>query len=641
MPQAQYRVTAPDGHVLVLSGPENATDDEIQHQAQTLYKPGVALSEQPNIYQDASGKWIDRRASSEPATVAAQAKNYPTRPKFGVDSGENLTPAQVAVEQAKSVVVGGLQLPQTTFNAVRDLGKRMYDLATIGNPVAQAVGAGNTIVDAAKGAVEGVANPINTILRNVRAYDEAAGIRKPKIPTTVPTSEENRSSAEFAGANAAGLASAPDVAADDLMAAGKAIPPMLRKTAGAITTPEALMTRAAVNRAPVPPMNVAAEIGIPAAGSAVGYALGGTPGAEAGAAIAEALQRIRRSPLYRGMKADAQESLARYMVKNAENPSSGAIVSATLPTEISAEGRAELAQRALADQWANSPAFEPRHPKPEFLPTEVPMEGRSPVRPGQNDYRTQYSEPTPIIGEVPGNPRQFEQQPPGGIGYNPFSGDSRWPTVDLNLSPASDAVPSAPELNKWMNVKEKQMLYGKNPAEQILSENLLGADKAATLTNVEAARKSAGAQMEIVFKAAEEQGIRFDLDSEINQAVADAKHTYGKGSDEAFTKQLENLQDQFTAQNGDLRNATPSEAHTFEKDLGKGVNWEGNNSDLQGVMKDIRSRVDKLLKSKVDGLSPLKDRWGNLWTAEQALRSAIRNDLRGRGTGPMPPFLPR
>jgi hypothetical protein len=39
---AQYRVTAPDGSVIVINGPEGATDAEIQRQAQALYKPQAA-----------------------------------------------------------------------------------------------------------------------------------------------------------------------------------------------------------------------------------------------------------------------------------------------------------------------------------------------------------------------------------------------------------------------------------------------------------------------------------------------------------------------------------------------------------------------------------------------------------------------
>lgn len=38
-------------------------------------------AKQPNVYQDASGKWVDRRAASNPETVAAQAKNHPERQK--------------------------------------------------------------------------------------------------------------------------------------------------------------------------------------------------------------------------------------------------------------------------------------------------------------------------------------------------------------------------------------------------------------------------------------------------------------------------------------------------------------------------------------------------------------------------------
>lgn len=334
--------------------------------------------------------------------------------------------------------------------------------------------------------------------------------------------------------------------------------------------------------------------------------------------------------------------------------------------------------------------------------------------------------------------------------------------------------PNPAELNKWMNVQPNQLIYGNNPAEQILSDGLLGVDKAKTLENVVSARKSAGAQMEAAFKKAEagtdpieeirsamesgehghyglrvipedqtgnfkagdslpssyewddgvrgegeiggtstiylknsspqeikrvlkeigaddkthggyhgnqvalvggddaiggndigeaifpegkvvrlfdkkssgsgpggglkSTGVRFNIEAEINAAIADAKKVYGSGSDEAFMKSLENLQDQFVQHNGDLKSMTPSEAHTFEKDLSAGANYGSMaRSDVTKFLRDLRSRVNRQLKAEVPGIAELKDKWGNLFEAEKSLKSSLRKDAVGRGSGSIPP----
>ena len=242
--------------------------------------------------------------------------------------------------------------------------------------------------------------------------------------------------------------------------------------------------------------------------------------------------------------------------------------------------------------------------------------------------------------DAPVVPRSADFQA-GPVNAPPQSGPVNIPRPSASEIPqipkAEAPAITAPELNKWMNVREKQLVYGTNPAEQIIADGLLGADKASTLENVSSARRSVGSQMEAAFKAAEEKGLRFDLDTEIQQAIADAKKTYGKGSDEAFMKQLDGLQDQFVQHNGDLKSATPSEAHSFEKDLSKGINFDSaSTSDVVRVMKDIRGRINRLLKTGVDDIADLKDRWGNLYEAEKSLKSSIRKDEIGRGTGASP-----
>lgn len=202
------------------------------------------------------------------------------------------------------------------------------------------------------------------------------------------------------------------------------------------------------------------------------------------------------------------------------------------------------------------------------------------------------------------------------------------------IPPASQSrtLPTSADLNKWMNVRENQLLYGKNPGGRILQENLLGPDKPTTLTNVSTARKSVGSQMDDAFKRAESQGVRFELESDIRAAIADAKKTIGKSTDESFMRSIEGVESEIVSRMDDLKSVAPSAAHELEVELGRGVKWTGASSDVQRLLKDIRGRISRKLKT-IEGIVPLKERWGDLFEAEQALKSSIRKDAIGRGTG--------
>lgn len=262
---------------------------------------------------------------------------------------------------------------------------------------------------------------------------------------------------------------------------------------------------------------------------------------------------------------------------------------------------------------------------PETMRRNPPPEGpiSAGLPKGTDQYRPQFTEGEPIQGEVPGNPRQFDA-----------TGRPRG-AVDLNTSTPVPTVLTAPELNKWMNVRENQLLYGKNPGERILSENLLGADKATTLQNVATVRKSVGSAMEEVFKRAESEGVKFEIESDIQAAISDAKKTIGKSSDETFMKAIEGIENDIVSRTEDLKSMTPSAAHELEVELGRGVKWTGASSDVQRLLKDIRGRISKKLKT-IEGIVPLKERWGDLFEGEQALKSSMRKDAIGRGTGPTP-----
>src|SRR6185503_10681121 len=160
---------------------------------------------QSNVYRDASGKLVDRRAQTLEARAAQekQSKNsaFQTREKFGVGgfpADDTADWQTTALEQGKANAVGALQLPATMFHGAVGLGKGMYE--AIGKPEKQAELLG--------GIVKSTAKPFQTMGRNVLALDEAAGTNVLStqrgiaqmlgVNTAAPTPEENRESAEFA-----------------------------------------------------------------------------------------------------------------------------------------------------------------------------------------------------------------------------------------------------------------------------------------------------------------------------------------------------------------------------------------------------------------------------------------------------------
>lgn len=382
----------------------------------------------------------------------------------------------------------------------------------------------------------------------------------------------------FGGAGALALEAAIPIGAAKV--AGRVAPSVFRQVKGMAPTPEGLIQRAGANRMAAETATVPS--GVPATKTGVVMAAG---------------KRIA-APVRRAI-ARVEESAARRLSGDAQRPL--------------VQGAPEVG----SDQF--TPEVMNRTPPPD-APAIPPVEG-----PGRGIPR----DPNSIAGN-PQSPRQFDVSTDT-IGDR-FTDSRPRPTVDLNTSTPVPTVLTAPELNKWMNVRENQLLYGKNPGERILSENLLGPDKATTLQNVTTARKSVGTSMDEVFKRAEAEGVKFELESDIQSAIADAKKTIGKSTDETFMKAIEGIESEIVSRTDDLKNMTPSAAHELEVELGRGVKWTGASTDVQRLLKDIRGRISKKLKT-IEGIIPLKERWGDLFEGEQALKSSIRKDAIGRGTG--------
>lgn len=197
----------------------------------------------------------------------------------------------------------------------------------------------------------------------------------------------------------------------------------------------------------------------------------------------------------------------------------------------------------------------------------------------------------------------------------------------------------SPELNAWMQVEPKEMFHGANPAERVLSEKLLGSTKETTRANVQKALDEAGKAMEEKLNAAGNTGVRINADTHVMGAIVDATKTIGKRSDAAFKARLDGILDDILNDYPNLGNLTPQEAHSLKVDLGKASKWSGvaETEDLNKVLKDIYSRVNGEIKTKIPDIVADMERWGDLKTASGALKKGMVNDLAGRGTGPKPP----
>lgn len=557
--------------------------------AQTVTKPAVQYSDVPE----------GATVVHDPAQYSAQYSDIPegaTVVQHGTPPDER-TSYQVREDQAKNVL-HGIGIPTSMAEAGQMMsGIKEHPLESAWN-LAKGIITAPVVLpyQAIKAVGEDV---IPSIVKNSAALREAYG-GPPSPFGAASTQEENERAAQ--GAGKAFVAAQVLPAAKSLL---KATPATIKSVLNKLTTPENLSGTASNLRLPPVRAGLGAELAVPSVAGGVGHMIAGPEGAAALSGIAETVMRLRQSPMFRGMAADKLESVARWMVQNDAVPAGQGLEGALPPTT----GNTPLAESGI--EAAKMPRTSEGSVR-ESIRMETPGQSI-----GTDQYRPQYTPRTAVEAEPLNIPRPKPREIP-------------------QSSPAPPPNPA--ELNRWMNVQPKQLVYGNNPAEQVLTDNLLGPDKAETLKNVISARKTAGAQMESAFKNAEAQGVRFDLDSEINAAIADAKKVYGSGSDESFMKSLENLQDQFVQHNGDLKNMTPSEAHTFEKDLSAGANYGSMaRSDITRFLRDLRSRVNKQLKAEIPEIAPLKDKWGNLYEAEKSLKSSIRRDDVGRGSGPIPP----
>lgn len=193
-------------------------------------------------------------------------------------------------------------------------------------------------------------------------------------------------------------------------------------------------------------------------------------------------------------------------------------------------------------------------------------------------------------------------------------------------------------VNKWMGVAPKEVAFGANPGEQVISEKLLGPTKAITRVNVDNALTGAGQQMQAMLEGASKRGITIDAQTPTYDAVASAVKKIGAPKDSTFTAQMNGIVDDIEGKYPHLDKLTPQEAHALKVELGDAISWSGTayETPANQAMIRIYRDLNKAITENVPGIAPIQRRWGNLYIAHRNLGQAINKDIVGKGTGPKP-----
>lgn len=212
--------------------------------------------------------------------------------------------------------------------------------------------------------------------------------------------------------------------------------------------------------------------------------------------------------------------------------------------------------------------------------------------------------------------------------------------ADADLEAIRNAPPkavesTAPLVNKWMNVSAKSVMRGSDPGAQLLKENLIGATKEATKTNVDTALGQAGQDMQSALESAGKTGKTFDVEKIITDALDQAQKRIGAPKDSAFQSQLSGVLDDIVSRYPNLRNLTPTETHALKVELGDAAKWSGTAFDepVNQVLVQMYRDLNSTIKNGIADIGPLQERWGNLYVATKSLAESLAKDKVGRGTG--------
>ncbi len=206
---------------------------------------------------------------------------------------------------------------------------------------------------------------------------------------------------------------------------------------------------------------------------------------------------------------------------------------------------------------------------------------------------------------------------------------------------ASNPVTTA-ELNRWMDIPAKEVAHGANPAQQLVKEGLVGADKTATHANVKSALGSAGSDLEAALKTADQTGVTVDAQTPTYDSVAKATKKIGRPREAAFQATLDGIVDDIESRYPNLDKLSPSQAHALKVELGDSIKWSGVGYEepANQAMLQIYRDLNKAIKTNVNGIGPLQDRWGNLYIASKNLAEGISENVVGKGTAAEVPRNP-
>lgn len=208
-------------------------------------------------------------------------------------------------------------------------------------------------------------------------------------------------------------------------------------------------------------------------------------------------------------------------------------------------------------------------------------------------------------------------------------------SIDVGVASEAPKTIDAPTINKWLGVRPRDVLYGADPGQRLIDENLIGANKIETAANIDRTMPSASADLNKALAKADASGKTVNAATVFNDAVANAVKKAGIKTDEAFMKGIEQLQTDAVAQFGELDKLAPSQAHKLKVWIQQSTDF-GSNPATQNVsnnfFKTVGGGINTALKAVDADIAPAMSRWGDLAIAAKSLRQSMANNVVGRGT---------
>lgn len=178
--------------------------------------------------------------------------------------------------------------------------------------------------------------------------------------------------------------------------------------------------------------------------------------------------------------------------------------------------------------------------------------------------------------------------------------------------------------------------FGRNPAQALVDEGIIGKDKPSVLSQVQARTADLHDALNGQLANHPNAGVQIDAEPIIDGAINDAVKAAQKQGNKATASRLEDLRDALKTQYGNIK-GTPLEINNLKSDVGNVGSDLGafKHSDpaeasAASAMGDVYTGLKKAVNAQIPQAAPINERIANLLSAKTALNRNIALDS-GKG----------